>query len=340
MNLSDFAPRTWRDDVRETAVTLWHWVHSNVHNAYITMRVLDYMLVHRLGTGRLTADHPWATGMQPENGMPVWPDNILYASPRRRAWTGPEPESDDTIVTKIGAFMAGMVSRSTIAEPGIPQGPKRRMPHAVNLLHGTILYNGAFLIFDDFLDGKYHLSDRRFVHEIHRFAREEKREITVVLRERQYDPTEYAWFVTFLRSRLPWYANPNGPTAKRVLWGTPSPYAAVNPINGSWVGDVWQLTKPEGVPPVRPPVEKARWFQGEFRGNQPHYSFLVRFHAWFSWCYIAVRRFQGGMLFTKRKLIEPENWRKYLESNGRWRPGYPVPHPFRWGQGHADRQSV
>jgi hypothetical protein len=324
-----FAPRIWRDDVREATVTVSHWFLSNIHNAYVTSRVLDFMFVHRLGAGRLTADHPWATGMRIEDGTPIWPRNIVYASPRRDHWNGPVPEPDDTIVCRIGAFMAAMVQRSTVAEPEIPQGRKRRMPHAVNLLHGTILYNGAFLIFNDFLDGKYHLSDRRFVREIRRFAREEKRELTVVFRERQYDPAEYAFFVTFLRSRLPWYANPNGPTPKRVLWGTPSPYAAVNPINGSWIGDVWHLTKPDGEPPVRPVVEKGRYFQGEFRGNQPHYSFLVRFHAWLSYVVIALRGFQGGMLFTPRKRIEPENWQKYIESNGRWRPGYAVPHPFR-----------
>jgi hypothetical protein len=266
--------------------------------------------------------------MRPEDGTPIWPHNILYASPQRRAWTRLTPESDETIVCRIGAFMAAMVRRSTM-DPEVPQGPKRRMPHAVNLLHGTIQYNGAFLIFDDFLDGKYHLSDRRFVREIRRFARQEKREITVVFRERSYDPVEYAWFVTFLRSRLPWYANPNGPTPKRVLWGTPSPYAAVNPINGSWIGDVWHLTQPDAEPPVRPALEQGRYFQGEFRGNQPDYSFLVRFHAWASYCVIALRGFQGGMLFTRRKRIEPENWKKYEESHGAWRPGYAVPHPFR-----------
>src|SRR5215210_3519498 len=322
MDASSFAPRTWRDDVRESLVTLWHWVRSNLHNAYVTSRVLGFMFVHRRGAGRIAADHPLATGLAPEDGQSIWPRNILYASPRRRSWSGPAPEPDETIVCHIGSFMAAMVQRSAVADPEIPQGPKRRMPHAVNLLHGTILYNGGFLIFDDSLDAKLHLSSRRF-------AREERRELTIVLRERRYDPTEYDWFVTVVRSRLPWYANPNGPTPKRVLWGTPSPYAAVNPINGSWIGDVWHLTKPDGEPPVRPPVEPGRYFQGEFRGNQPDYSFLVRFHAWASYCVVALRGYQGGMLFTRRKRIEPGSWKKYVESNGRWRPGHAIPHPFR-----------
>ena len=74
--------------------------------------------------------------------------------------------------------------------------------------------------------------------------------------------------------------------------------------------------------------------------QQPNYPFLVRFHAWGSWTYVAVRGFQGGMLFTKRRKIEPENWKRYLESNRQWRPGYPVPHPFRRRQGNVDRLSV
>lgn len=324
----DFAPRTLWDGVRESLTTLWHWPVSNLHNAYVTSRVLDYMFVHRLEAGRIGADHPWATGLSPEDGQAVWPRNILFASPRRRAFSAPEPEADEVIVHRIASFMASMVKKSTVA-PGIPQGPKRRMPHAVNFLHGTIHYNGTYLVFDDFLDARFHFSDPRFVREIRRFAREERREITLVLRERVYDPEEYAWFVTFVRSRLPWYANPNGPSPKRVLWGTPSPYPAVNPINGSWIGDVWPLTRADGEPPVRPPIEPGRYFLGTFRGNQPRYPFLVRFHAWASYLIVALRGFQGGMLFTRRKKIEPESWRKYEESGGRWRPGHPISHPFR-----------
>jgi rSAM/selenodomain-associated transferase 2 len=319
-----FGPRSPRDWIGEPLRTLWHWVHSNTHNAYVTTRVLDFMFRVRTA-GRIPAGHPWATGIPPGEGSPIWPRNIVFASPRQSSWRGREPEADDVIIHRTAAFMAALVQRST--GPEIPQGPKRRMPHAVNYLHGPVHYNGGYLIFNDFRDALFHLSDRRFIREIRRFARTERRELTVVLRERSYDPQEYAWFVAFLRSRLPWYANPNGPTSKRVLWGTPSPYPAVNPINGSWIPEMAKLARGE-EPPVRPAIEPGRWFQGSYRGNQPCYPFLVRFHAWASYLVIALRGFQGGMLFTSRRRIEPGSWQKYLDSNGEWRPGYPIAHPF------------
>jgi hypothetical protein len=65
----------------------------------------------------------------------------------------------------------------------------------------------------------FYFSDKHFVQEFKRFARVEKRELTIVLRERGYDPEEYAWFVGFVRAHQPWYANGNGPTKQaRTLW--------------------------------------------------------------------------------------------------------------------------
>ena len=81
--------------------------------------------------------------------------------------------------------------------PAIPLGKRRRMPHAVNYLHGSIHYNGGFLIFNNFQDAMFYFSDAHFVQEFKRFARVEKRELTIVLRERGYDPEEYAWFCWF-----------------------------------------------------------------------------------------------------------------------------------------------
>ncbi len=315
-----FAPRTARHRIGDPLRVMWHWVRSNAHNIYMIGRVFGFMYLVR-NAGRIGADHPWATGRSPDDGQPIWPRNLVFASPPHREW----PEPDDVIVNRIGTFMAAMVQRST--GPEIPHGPKRRMPHAVNYLHGPVHYNGGFLLFDDFRDALFHLSDRSFVREIRRFAKVEKRELTLVLRERSYDAQEMAWFVTSIRDRLPWYANPNGPTKKRVLWGVPSPYPNVNPINGSWIADMMKLTRGE-EPPVRPPIEKDRWFQGRYQGNQPCYPFLVRFHAWASYLFITLQPFQGGMLFTRRRRIEPENWKRYEESDGEWRAGYPVVPPF------------
>lgn len=318
-------PATMRDHVVDTVRLLWHWVYSNAHNLYNSYFVVRFIFMRRIRGGMLPRDHPWLTGAATDDGGPVWPRNLLFVSPRRRSFLV-QPDSDEAIVARVGLFLAAMVARSNAA-PEIPQGARRRMPHAVNYLHGSIHYNGGFLLFDDFADAMFHLSDSRFAREIRRFAREERRELTIVLRERRYRPEEYAWFVAFVRSRLPWYANGNGPTSKRVLWGTPSPYAAVNPINGSWIADVQALAR--GAAPARPPIERGRWFQGTYRGHVAHFSFLVRFHAWVMHLIIAVRGFQGGMVFTPRKRIEPDNWRRYVETSGEWRASYSVPHPFR-----------
>lgn len=327
-DLARFAPRRWTDELRDTARTLWHWVFSNVHNLYESYKVVELSHLRRLPTGLLTPDHPWATGLCPEDGEPIWTRNVVFASPRRSAASGGEHDADDVIVTRIGRFLSAMVRKSTGSAPEIPQGPKRRMPHAVNYLHGSIHYNGGFLIFNDFLDAKVYLSDRSFVREIRRFAREERRELTLVIREREFDPEEYAWFVTYVRSQLPWWANGNGPSEKRVLWGTPSPYLAVNPINGSWVRDTERLAGWRRDPPIRPPIAPGRYFQGSYRGNQPGYPFLVRFHAWAIFQIISAKGFQSNLAFTSRKRIEPERWEAHRRGEGGGPAIHAVGSPF------------
>jgi rSAM/selenodomain-associated transferase 2 len=318
--------RAWTDRGLYPFTTLWNWARSNLHLAGQTYHVLASMRAFRRRAGALGAGHPWETGLVPGTGQPIWPRNIVYASPRKESWNGLPPETDALIVTRIGSFLGSMVRRSN--GPEIPQGPQRRMPHGVNFLHGSIHYNGGFLIFNDFEDGRRHLGDRAFLREIHRFARAERRELTVVLRERSYRPEELAWFVCFVRARLPWYANGNGPTKKRVLWGTPSPYPAVNPINGAWTRDMRALRRGEMEALVRPPIEPGLYFQGPWNGPEPGISFLERFHAWVQHLVIRLKGFQGNLVFTKRKLIEPDNWQKYHETGRDWRSTAPIPHPF------------
>ena len=305
--------------------TLWNWVRSHIHLVQQTYYVLDFMYLHRLDSCALEADHPWATGVSPDTGEPIWPANIVYASPRKSDWRI-EPDTDEEIVTRIGRFLTRMMARSLV-EPEIPQGPSRRMPHAVNLLHGPVHYNGGYVIFDDFADARRHFNDPAFVAEFRRYARVEDRELTVVTRERDYDPEEFAWFVCFVRARLPWYANGNGPTKKRVLWGTPSPYAAVNPINGAWVRDLKRF-QASGIAEARPPIDVARYFRDAYRCEPVDYSFLERFHAWAQHLIIRAKGFQGGLVFTGRKRIEPQNYLVYLDSFGEWSSSYRVSHPF------------
>jgi hypothetical protein len=220
------------------------------------------------------------------------------------------------------------VQRSTVADPEIPQGPKRRMPHAVNYLHGAIHFSGAFVIFNDFAEARAHLDDPAFLGEIRRFKRVERREFTLVIRERRYDPVEFAWFAAFIRARLPWYANPNGPGDKRVLYGTPSPYPAVNIINSSWIREMEKFCRGRMDELVRPPIDRSRWFQGAYGGPPVGYTALERFHAWASHQTIRAKGFQGGMVFTRRRRIDPANWEKYQASGGQWRAEVPIPGPF------------
>jgi hypothetical protein len=320
------APTRWE---RLTYVprALWYFTYSNLHMIKATLETLDFMTLHRIRAGQLPPDHPWLTGIVPGSSETVWRRNIVYASPRGMEWHV-EPEADDEIVERIGRFLMAMVERSNIAEPEIPQGKARRMPHAVNYIHGAVHYNGGFLIFDNFRDAMRHFSDRTFVREFKRYARNERRELTVILRERHYDPAEYAWFVGFIRAHQPWYANGNGPARKRVLHGTPSPYPAINPINGSWVKDIRALYRGEVGRLLATPFDGPDYFKGNYVGIQSRYHFLERLLVWVQHLVVTGKGFQGGLVFTKRRLIEPENWKKFCETRGKWRPSYPVPHPF------------
>lgn len=322
MGVTEPAGRLW-----PVARTLWNWTYSNLHEIYQSYKVVEFMLSRRLGAGALPADHPWVTGEWPP-GEPIWPRNVVYATPRKDEWVGSPPDPDDVVVTKVGRFLSAMVRRSTATNPETPQGPARRMPHAVNHLHGAVHFNGGFVLFNDFAEGMRHLSDPAFVRAMKRFARVERRELTLVLRERRYHPEEYAWFVAFVRAHVPWYANGNGPTRKRVLMGTPSPYPAVNPINGSWIGDVERLRRGDLAGIVRPPIEPGTWFRGEYHGSQHEYTFLERFQAWVLRGIIRAKGFQDNLVFTPRRRIEPENWELYKSSGGRWSATYPVSHPF------------
>ncbi len=320
-------PSVWEKFIYPIA-TLWRWSFSNVHMFKQTLNVLDFMWLHKVGPGLLADDHPWLTGKIPGTTETVWAKNIVFASPRKHIWQGAEPEEDARIVTRVGAFLAGMVVRSNVASPEIPQGKQRRMPHAVNYIHGSVHYNGCYMLFNDFEDAMFYLSDSRFARQFRKFAAQERRELTIVLRERSYDPEEYAWFLAFVRSHLIWYANANGPTKKRVLHGTPSPYPAVNPINGSWIRDVHNLQKGRLDSIVFEPFRGGDYFTGSYRGNQCQYTFLERFHAWAQYLVTRAKGFQGGLVFTDRKKIEPEHWQTYQATQGNWEAGYPISHPF------------
>jgi hypothetical protein len=293
-----------------TIKALWNWTHSTLHNLRGVLAVLDLMALRRLRPGLIPADHPWVTGVSPHTQALVWPDNIVFASTRPAG--RPDLPSDDRIVTTLGRFLASMVKRS-IRVDEIPHGPKRRMPHAVNYIHGTVLYNGLFVIFNDFEDAIAHMSDETFVREFKRVAREERREITIVLRDRNYLELDYAFFMGFVRSTLPWYANGNGPR-KKVFYGGVAGFPAINTINGSWITDMNNLRRGKHESLVRPPVNRHLYFQRTYRGERTEPSRAERVFAWCNYQVVRFRGAQGGLVFTRREKIEPSAVSAFLKT--------------------------
>ncbi|MES2709395.1 MAG: hypothetical protein V4726_22545 [Verrucomicrobiota bacterium] len=233
------------------------WARMTAHNSAGIFGVIRIIRLKPMGPGMIPLDHPWITGRQPATGTAIWPDNIIFRTPRTEVSPA---DSDGTIVTKVGNFLAAMV-RKSVPDPEIPWGPKRRMPHGINYLHGAIHYNAGLLIFENFAEAILHFTDKRFRDEIRRFARTEKREILLIFRDRDYDCVEFGYLAGFLRSVLPWFSNSNGPK-RRVMWGNPSPYAVVNIITGNWKFDTYKVYDPAKLGEiVRPPVTPGQWFQ-------------------------------------------------------------------------------
>jgi hypothetical protein len=159
-----------------------------------------FWFMARFKARALPAQHPWISGKAYQNAEPIWHSNIAYRS--NSAIAGSDLRADQEIAAKTGAFLAKMVERSTAVDE-IPHGPQRRMPHAVNYIHGAVHYNGAFLIFDDFIDLIGHLSNTDFRHEVLRLGRTERREVTFLMRNRDYDPLDFAYCIGAVRATFP-----------------------------------------------------------------------------------------------------------------------------------------
>ncbi len=207
---------------------------------------------------------------------------------------------DDFVVTKTGQFLAHRVSLSTGPEE-TPAGPRRRMPHGINYIHGTSHYNSGILVFTDFADAIAHFTDHQFKRELYRFVKAERREVLIVFRKRDYEPRDYAYFVCCIRSLFPWFCNANGPRG-RVLWGNMAPYPAANLITGNWIRDVYALKKPGGADAVvRPPIAKGAYFAGDYGGGRRFTRWPERFLAWATYWRIRLRGGKGGMYFVNRE---------------------------------------
>jgi hypothetical protein len=265
----------------------------------------------------LPPQHPWISGYAYPNAAPIWHANIAYRSISAMAHS--DLRTDQEIAEKTGQFLAKMVERSIVPNE-IPHGPQRRMPHAVNYIHGAVHYNGVFLIFDDFLDLIRHLSNTEFRHEVLRLGRIERREVTFLMRNRDYDPLDFAYCIGAVRAYLPWFSNGNGPTKKPVLWGNMAPYPAVNLINGSWMRDLHALLRGELAQIIRPPIASERYFlKKTYPATQTRFQLIDKLLAWYMYTDVRARGFRGQLFFTNRSRIEPQRRAQFEAEGGYWR---------------------
>ncbi len=286
------------------------WIGQFFHNCWGILCVLDITRWRPLPAGLIAWDHPWATGISPQTGAPIWHENVLYCSPRPEKTNLPD---DSDVVDQVGRFLARLTAQSAVV-PEIPWGPERPMPHGINYIHGTAHYNSGILVFTDFADAIEHCTDPRFSAEVRRFVREQRREVLVMFRQRDYSTTAYAYFACCMRTLFPWFCNSNGPR-KRVLWGNPSPFPVANIITGNWIRDVYQLKQPGGADAVaRPPVPPDRYFTaGPYRGwrREPVWpeKLLARYTNW----RIRLRGPRGGMFFVDRRKLLADQLRRLQE---------------------------
>lgn len=306
--------RAW---VKERVFLVQNIVRGNlIHNTGGALNVMRLLTMHKMPAGLLTPEHPWVTGQMPDAQGAVWPRNVVFRTAVGSQWAEPGyvPETDEVIASKVGKFLATMVGKS-VPTPEIPHGTRRRMPHAINYLHGAVHYNGLTLLFNNFAEALEYLADTRFRKELRRLIRTERREVTLVFRERNYNPVEYAHFSAFVMSHLPWFANVNG-AQRRVMWGNPSPYPAVNIINGKWVADTERLRRGDTTSIVRPPVEPGLYFQGEYGVATRGVNKLEKTHAYLINNWVRRRGFRGGLYFVDRRKIEADRYQQYKATGG------------------------
>ncbi|OWK41597.1 hypothetical protein [Fimbriiglobus ruber] len=287
------------------AVAYWaglpfRWAYQMAHNGLAIARVIDITQVRPLPAGLIGPDHPWVTGLNPDTGEPVWEQNVVFRTPRGS--DAADFPADADVIGKTGRLLADRVARSAVV-PEIPVGPRRRMPHAINYMHGTSHYNSGIFVFTDFREAFSYFTDPRFRAEVVRFVRAERREVLVLFRQREYSPREFAYFVCCLRTLFAWNCNANGPK-DRVLWGNKAPFAAANLLTGNWARDVYALKRPGGASAVvRPPVKAGEYFQGEYGGGRPHALWPEKLLAWGTYWRIRLRGAKGGMFFVDRREV-------------------------------------
>jgi hypothetical protein len=245
------------------------WTALTLHNSWGILNVLDIIWLRPMRGGLIDEQHPFCTGNDPNTGECVWHRNVVFKSPRRESWPNIAlaPDPDDEIIRKVGDHLRKQVLMAARSETH-PTGHGAPMPPGILYIHGSVHFNGVWLLFNDFADAIRHFSDPKFATEFHRLVLEEKREPVTLFRDRDYDRAEFARFACFMRTVFPWFSNCNGPK-KFVLWGNPSPYPAVNTITGHWIRDTRALKTEHGRNSVaRAPIAKKYFQHGSYCGER------------------------------------------------------------------------
>jgi hypothetical protein len=294
----------WLRLLRYYAAVPKNWLQLTFHNSWGILNVLDIIWLRPMPGGLIDDSHPFCTGLNPATGKTIWRSNLVFRTPRRESWPGQqEPEPDDVILERVGHYLCQQVQPAASSATH-PRGRASRMPPGILYLHGGVHYNGGWLLFNDFKEAIAHFSDPRFAAEFRRFVREQRREPVTLFRDRDYDRAEFARFVCFMRTIFPWFSNSNGPK-KFVLWGNPSPYAAVNTITGNWIHDCRALKSEAGRRAVaRPPIPQRCYFlNGPYQGERNTTRWPEHLLALFTERRIALRGERENLYFVdKRKL--------------------------------------
>lgn len=300
---------TYAASIRQSvlrAIAYWlglpiRWTRQVFRNGRDILRVLDLTRARPMKAGMVGLDHPWVTGVDPTSGDTIWQTNVIHRSPRDESRE--DLPSDDVVLKATGAFLAERVRQSAVT-PELPIGPKRRMPHCVNYMHGVSHYNSGIILLNDLRDGYRHITDPKFRRELKRFVRVEKREILFLFRDRDYHPREFAYLSCCMRSIFPWFCNPNGPRG-RVLWGNAAPFASANLITGHWADDVYALRAPDGAARVaRPPLKQDAYFRaGPYDQGRDRAIWPEKALAWLTYWRVRIRGAKGGMFFIDRRQV-------------------------------------
>lgn len=282
---------------------IWIWTKLTCHNTWGILNVLFIVWIRPMKGGQVDEDHPLVTGINPKTNDYIWHDNLIFKTERDA--DKDYPDSDREIMNKVGNHMRSMIQKSASSNE-FPLGQPNRMPPAINYIHGGVLYNGGFLLFNNFKEAIQYFSNKDFQKEFLRFVKEEKREPVTIFRDSKYDREEFLDFACFMRSVFPYFSNSNG-SKKRIGWGNPTPYPAVNTITGYWKADTYKFYSKEKVKTVaRPPVAAGVYFQqAEYAPGRQTVRPIEHWLAKFTNDRVIARGKKGNVFFVdNRKLLD------------------------------------